>query len=93
VDEKFLWSTFCDLNSEISKELNLDLKDKVHVVWLLFNLPTMVRKKIDNRIRVLIENGVTLGHRTMFVVVGDKGRDQVSWGFVRVIGINMLLFW
>jgi hypothetical protein len=39
----------------------------------------MVRKKIDNRVRVLIENGVTLGHRTMFVVVGDKGRDQVSW--------------
>ncbi|KAF5290206.1 hypothetical protein FQR65_LT11640 [Abscondita terminalis] len=37
----------------------------------------MVRKKIDNRIRVLIENGVKLGHRTMFVVVGDKGRDQV----------------
>jgi hypothetical protein len=39
----------------------------------------MARKKIDNRVRVLIENGVTLGHRTMFVVVGDKGRDQVSW--------------
>lgn len=38
----------------------------------------MPRKKIDNRVRVLIENGVTLGHRTMFVVVGDKGRDQVS---------------
>ncbi|KDR10713.1 RNA cytidine acetyltransferase [Zootermopsis nevadensis] len=37
----------------------------------------MVRKKIDNRIRVLIENGVTLGHRTLFVVVGGKGRDQV----------------
>lgn len=37
----------------------------------------MVRKKLDNRIRVLIENGVTLGHRTMFVVVGDKGKDQV----------------
>ncbi|KAF5302820.1 hypothetical protein FQA39_LY02000 [Lamprigera yunnana] len=37
----------------------------------------MVRKKIDNRIRVLIENGVELGHRTLFVVVGDKGRDQV----------------
>jgi len=53
----------------------------------------MVRKKIDNRIRVLIENGVTLGHRTMFVVVGDKGRDQVSWGFVRLIGISVLLFW
>ncbi|XP_066257074.1 RNA cytidine acetyltransferase isoform X1 [Euwallacea similis] len=37
----------------------------------------MVRKKIDNRIRVLIENGVKLGHRTLFVVVGDKGKDQV----------------
>ncbi|XP_065209753.1 RNA cytidine acetyltransferase isoform X2 [Planococcus citri] len=37
----------------------------------------MVRKKIDNRIRVLIENGVVIGHRTLFIVVGDKGRDQV----------------
>lgn len=38
-----------------------------------------VRKKIDNRIRVQIENGVALHHRSMFVVVGDRGRDQVSW--------------
>jgi hypothetical protein len=37
----------------------------------------MVKKKIDNRIRVMIENGVKLGHRSMFVIVGDKGRDQV----------------
>ncbi|XP_030767418.1 RNA cytidine acetyltransferase isoform X1 [Sitophilus oryzae] len=37
----------------------------------------MVRKKIDNRIRTLIENGAKLGHRTLFVIVGDKGRDQV----------------
>ena len=37
----------------------------------------MVRKKIDNRIRVLIENGVETGHRSMIVVVGDKGPDQV----------------
>ncbi|XP_072172418.1 RNA cytidine acetyltransferase-like [Diadema setosum] len=37
----------------------------------------MVRKKIDNRIRVLIENGVALGHRSLFVIVGDKGKDQV----------------
>ncbi|KAM6960650.1 RNA cytidine acetyltransferase [Aplochiton taeniatus] len=35
------------------------------------------RKKVDNRIRVQIENGVALQHRTMFVVVGDHGRDQV----------------
>lgn len=38
----------------------------------------MVRKKIDNRIRILIENGVKLGHRTLLAIVGDKGRDQVS---------------
>uniref|UniRef100_A0A8C7V5Y2 RNA cytidine acetyltransferase n=1 Tax=Oncorhynchus mykiss TaxID=8022 RepID=A0A8C7V5Y2_ONCMY len=35
------------------------------------------RKKIDNRIRVQIDNGVSEQHRTMFVVVGDHGRDQV----------------
>ena len=38
----------------------------------------MVKKKIDNRIRVMIENGVKLGHRTLFILVGDKGRDQVN---------------
>lgn len=38
----------------------------------------MVKKKIDNRIRVMIENGVKTKHRTMFVIVGDKGRDQVK---------------
>jgi len=35
------------------------------------------RKKVDNRIRVQIENGVQEKHRTMFVIVGDHGRDQV----------------
>lgn len=39
----------------------------------------MVKKKIDNRIRVMIENGVKMKHRTMFVIVGDKGRDQVNF--------------
>uniref|UniRef100_W5M4W5 RNA cytidine acetyltransferase n=1 Tax=Lepisosteus oculatus TaxID=7918 RepID=W5M4W5_LEPOC len=38
---------------------------------------TMFRKKVDNRIRVQIENGVAQHHRTLFVVVGDHGRDQV----------------
>jgi N-acetyltransferase 10 len=37
----------------------------------------MVKKKIDNRIRVLIENGVIARHRSLFVIVGDKARDQV----------------
>ncbi|KAI1303101.1 RNA cytidine acetyltransferase [Halotydeus destructor] len=36
-----------------------------------------MRKKIDNRLRVLIENGVNLGHRSLFVIVGEQARDQV----------------
>ena len=36
-----------------------------------------MRKKVDNRIRVLIENGVAKNHRSMFVIVGDGGKDQV----------------
>ena len=37
----------------------------------------MPRKKIDNRIKILIENGISLRQRTLFLIVGDKGRDQV----------------
>ncbi|EDQ88941.1 uncharacterized protein MONBRDRAFT_32524 [Monosiga brevicollis MX1] len=37
----------------------------------------MVKKKVDSRVRTLIENGVHNGHRSMFVLVGDNGRDQV----------------
>nr|XP_027198330.1 RNA cytidine acetyltransferase-like [Dermatophagoides pteronyssinus] len=37
----------------------------------------MVIKKLDNRLRILIENGIIAGHRTMFVIVGPKARDQV----------------
>lgn len=37
----------------------------------------MTMKKIDNRIRALIENCVKTGHRSLFVVVGNKSRDQV----------------
>jgi len=38
---------------------------------------SVVRKKIDSRIRTVIENGVTNHHRTFFVIVGDRGKDQV----------------
>ncbi|RWW17197.1 hypothetical protein GW17_00018886 [Ensete ventricosum] len=37
-----------------------------------------MRKKVDDRIRTLIENGVKLRHRSMFLIVGDKSRDQVT---------------
>jgi N-acetyltransferase 10 len=36
-----------------------------------------MRKKLDSRIRTLVENGVKLRQRSLFVIVGDKGRDQV----------------
>ena len=36
-----------------------------------------MRKKIDPRIRTLVENSVKLRQRGIFVIVGDKGRDQV----------------
>ncbi|XP_020097537.1 RNA cytidine acetyltransferase 1-like isoform X2 [Ananas comosus] len=38
-----------------------------------------MRKKVDDRIRTLIENGVKLRHRSMFIIVGDKSRDQVVY--------------
>ena len=46
--------------------------------------------KVDNRIRILIENGVAKQHRSMFVIVGDRGKDQVC-RFV-VIFIHFQLF-
>lgn len=32
---------------------------------------------MDDRIRTLIENGVKLRHRSIFVIIGDKSRDQI----------------
>lgn len=37
----------------------------------------MVLKKVDNRIRLLVENGVQGKHRTLYVIVGDRAKDQV----------------
>ncbi|KAL7418060.1 DUF699-domain-containing protein [Mrakia frigida] len=37
----------------------------------------MVRKQLDSRIPALIGNGVASNHRSFFVLVGDRGRDQV----------------
>jgi len=37
----------------------------------------MVRKRLDERVRSLLECGVVQGHRSMLVLVGDHGKDQV----------------
>ena len=36
-----------------------------------------MKKKVDARVRILVENGVKERKRTFFVLVGDRGRDQV----------------
>ena len=36
-----------------------------------------MRKKVDSRVRGLLENCVATRQRGLFVIVGDKGRDQV----------------
>lgn len=36
-----------------------------------------MKKKVDERIRYLLENAVKTRTRSFFVIVGDKGRDQV----------------
>lgn len=35
------------------------------------------KKKVDSRVRTLIENAVKTQHRSLFVIVGDHGKDQV----------------
>jgi len=35
-----------------------------------------MKKKVDQRIRTLVENNVKLRQRSVFVIVGDRGRDQ-----------------
>ncbi|KAF0694993.1 Aste57867_14162 [Aphanomyces stellatus] len=37
----------------------------------------MVKKKVDARVRTLIENCVKTNHRSFIVLVGDHGKDQV----------------
>jgi len=36
-----------------------------------------MKKKVDSRIRTLLENSIKMRHRSIFVIVGDRGRDQV----------------
>ena len=38
----------------------------------------MVKKRVDPRVRGLIENGVRKNHRSLIVLVGDHGKDQVE---------------
>lgn len=43
-----------------------------------------MRKQLDPRIPILINNNVKKNHRSFIVLVGDKGRDQVRKRFLVV---------
>ena len=36
-----------------------------------------MKKKIDDKIRILIENCIKLNHRSLVLIVGDRGIYQV----------------
>ena len=36
-----------------------------------------MKKKIDDRIRILIENCVKTNHRSLFLIIGDRGLYQI----------------
>ena len=36
-----------------------------------------MKKKIDDKIKILLENAISLYQRSIFIIVGDRGRDQV----------------
>lgn len=36
------------------------------------------RKKVDPRIRTMLENGAKSGHRSFMVMIGDRGKEQVA---------------
>ena len=38
----------------------------------------MIRKKIDDKIQILFKNSISRNERSMFLIIGDKGRDQIS---------------
>lgn len=37
-----------------------------------------MKKKIDKKIRKLIENAAIFRHRGIFIIIGDRGRDQIG---------------
>jgi len=62
----------------IFKTLRNNFVQHYRLALCILNVNKMPRKKVDQRIRVLIENNVKTRMRSMFVVVGDRAMDQVS---------------
>lgn len=45
--------------------------------------------KIDSRITTLVENSVKLNHRSMFFIVGDRGKDRVADFYMLLSKLDM----
>ena len=45
-----------------------------------------MRKQLDPRIPILINNNVKKNNRSFIVLVGDKGRDQASYRSISARG-------
>ena len=68
----------CAFSSSFSSSsLPCALADPLHPCDLVPFLPPVVRFQLDPRVRTAIDNAAKCNHRCFFVVVGDKGRDQV----------------
>ena len=39
--------------------------------------PVLMRKKVDQRVKTLVENGVRTKHRTFFAIIGNKVQLRV----------------
>lgn len=50
----------------------------------------MVRKKVDDRVRTLIENSVKTHHRSLLVLVGDHGKAHGHLNVRRVDQTNRM---
>lgn len=71
----FLVSTFLHTLFEIYPFVCFEVKMSLN--GSKKKVSNIVRKKIDPRIRALIEANVSENHRSLFVIVGDKGREQI----------------
>ena len=51
-----------------------------------------MKKKIDERIQILIDNCVKTNHRSLFLIIGDRGLYQVRFSSFTPITSLTLLF-
>ncbi|VDO05719.1 unnamed protein product [Rodentolepis nana] len=64
-----------------NRSSTLNTHAKIHlvtVVLVTLSAPMGKLQKLDNRIQRVLQNGVIQNHRTVLVIVGNKGQDQVS---------------